>query len=157
MWHDGSAGYVFLNGEQYINIGPVQNKWIGMKGIIKDIPGGVRMETFVDTTGGTDPTKQNWKIMAKLDDTGNLPGMPDVVTHCHATSPSQVMSWGGPSATFRIDSNIVDVKWASIREIVPNAIAVAGRAQLYKDPYYYSYQQRQKADNPLINIGNMRR
>lgn len=117
MWHDGSQGYVFLPGQKFLSIGPVQNKWIGTKAIIKDIPGGVRIDTYIDTTGGTDPSKQNWRLMARLDDKGNLPGKPEVVKNCKATSASQILSWGGPSATFRIDSNVVDVKWASVREI----------------------------------------
>lgn len=116
-WHDGSQGYVFLPGQKFLSIGPVQNKWIGTKAIIKDIPGGVRIDTYVDTTGGMDPSKQNWRLMARLDDKGNLPGKPEVVKNCKATSASQILSWGGPSATFRIDSNVVDVKWASVREI----------------------------------------
>jgi hypothetical protein len=52
-----------------------------------------------------------------LEDKGNLPGKPLIVKSCKATSPNQIISWSGPMATFRIDLNIVDVKWASVREI----------------------------------------
>lgn len=120
-YHEGSTGYVFLPGTKKFSIGSVQNKWIGQKAIIKDLPGGkgVRMETWCDTQGGMNPSAQNWKLMATLDDTGNLPPKPLIVKSCKATSPNQIISWSGPMATFRIDLNVVDVKWASIREIKP--------------------------------------
>lgn len=43
-----------------------------------------------------------------------------VVDNCGASSASEIITWGGPTATFRIDQvDDIDFKWLSIREISP--------------------------------------
>jgi len=119
------------------------NKWIGAKLIIYDTT-----ETTGDKIGGNDiykvrgeiwvdlnadkvvedlKQKPNWQLLNVMVDDGH--GDPDVwgpkkggdemKEKCHATTETQVFSWGGPNISFRIDCADVEIKYANVREIIP--------------------------------------
>src|SRR5262245_33461906 len=102
-------------------IGPIKGKWVGFKFIIYNIvlPGGkigVKMENWVDPN-----SDQHWQKIYEYTDTG---GWGREGAECGGR-PDQVISWGGPIATYRWDSaNDVDFKFLSVREI--NSLAGPG-------------------------------
>jgi hypothetical protein len=123
-------GYVFSDdnpkwGDPKFSIGSVLNKIIGMKAIVYDVklPDGkigVKLETYVDVQSQGDRTKkQDWKLINEVIDEGTLPDPKDKghIKACKAV-PHQILQWGGPSVTFRIDNCTVEVQKASVREII---------------------------------------
>jgi hypothetical protein len=102
----------------------LKGRWIGYKAVFysyrKDGKEVVKMEQWLDE--GSDNESQpgnNWKdrpVHEYLDDgnweTDNGNG------YCGGSS-KQIITWGGPSASFRSDEIKYLFKWASVREIVP--------------------------------------
>ncbi len=87
----------------------LEDKWVGLKTVIFSVSNGVKIEVYADW----DATN-NWvKIDEKLDTTGF--GQDGV---CGGID-NQVITWGGPIATFSWDNADVDFKKLSIREIDP--------------------------------------
>jgi hypothetical protein len=91
----------------------IQGKWIGFKFVMYNVEQNgkttVRMENWVDQTGDG-----NWAKVFVIDDSG---GWGRQGTSCGG-SADQVITWGGPVATFRWDSATdVDFKFLSVREI----------------------------------------
>lgn len=111
QWHTG--GYVF--GEFGNNIGPIKDKWVGLKvimyNIVQDDKTMVKLELWVDKNNNNDWTKAAEKI--DKGDWGNTGG------ECGGEA-DQIITWGGPIASFRWDgATDVDIKKFSVREIAP--------------------------------------
>ncbi len=112
QWHSG--GYVF--GEFGENIGPIKGKWVGLKvimyNIIQDDKPAVKLELWVDKKNSND-----WIKAAEKIDNG---GWGNTGTECGG-KPDQIITWGGPIASFRWDgATDVDIKKFSVREIAPH-------------------------------------
>jgi hypothetical protein len=112
QWHSG--GYVF--GEFGENIGPIKGKWVGLKvimyNIIQDDKPAVKLELWVDKKNNND-----WIKAAEKIDKG---GWGNTGTECGG-NPDQIITWGGPIASFRWDgATDVDMKKFSVREIAPH-------------------------------------
>jgi len=111
QWHTG--GYVF--GEFGKNIGPIKDKWVGLKvimyNIVQDDKTIVKLELWVDKNNNNDWTKAAEKI-----DKG---GWGNTGGECGGEA-DQIITWGGPIASFRWDgATDVDFKKFSVREIAP--------------------------------------
>ena len=111
----------------------LEGKWTGFKAIIYNIqqPNGkiaVKTEAFVDKEG----TGENWIKVFEETDGG---GWGRAGTDC-GKEPDQIVTWGGPVATFRWDNaNDVDVKDLSIREIsAGGAASSSANTQRYSNP-----------------------
>ena len=112
QWHSG--GYVF--GEFGKNIGPIEGKWVGLKvimyNIVQDDKTAVKLELWVDKKNNDE-----WIKAAEKIDKG---GWGNTGTECGG-KPDQVITWGGPIASFRWDgATDVDIKKFSVREIAPH-------------------------------------
>ncbi len=115
QWHSG--GYSFSQTKTVTE--PIKAKWIGYKFIVYNIvttQGGsnvlaAKLESWIDKNDDG-----NWiKVDEKLD----AGGWGNEGDHCGG-APDQIITWGGPVATFRWDSATdVDLKYLSVREIVP--------------------------------------
>lgn len=91
----------------------IQGKWVGFKFVMYNIQqngkNAVRMESWVDQANDG-----NWAKVFEIVDSG---GWGRQGTSCGG-SADQVITWGGPVATFRWDSATdVDFKFLSVREI----------------------------------------
>ena len=111
QWHTG--GYVF--GEFGKNIGPIKDKWVGLKvimyNIVQEDKTMVKLELWVDKNNNNDWTKAAEKI-----DKG---GWGNTGGECGGEA-DQIITWGGPIASFRWDgATDVDFKKFSVREIAP--------------------------------------
>jgi len=116
LYHDYPNGYTPTVGNtKKLDIDNLKDRWIGMKGIFynqKD--GDVKLELWVDNmasnTWGDVPAysiedKGEWEIEGK--------------NRCGGTSKEKI-TWGGPVTIFRWDNlQDVDIKLASVREIIP--------------------------------------
>ena len=112
QWHSG--GYDF--GEFGKNIGPIKGKWVGLKvimyNIVQDDKTAVKLELWVDKKNNND-----WIKAAEKIDKG---GWGNTGTECGG-KPDQIITWGGPIASFRWDgATDVDMKKFSVREIAPH-------------------------------------
>jgi hypothetical protein len=112
QWHSG--GYVFS--EHQKSMVPLNGKWVGFKTIMFNMEEAgktaVKLEMWLDK----DNNNQWVKVNERVDNGGwgNNGG------ECGG-DPDQVITWGGPIATFRWDSaSDVDIKNFSVREIQPN-------------------------------------
>lgn len=95
--------------------GSLTGKWIGFKFVMYNFQQNgkivVKLENYLDP----DNDKDFDKVYEKIDSGGwgNDGG------GCSGSS-DQIITWGGPIATFRWDTaNNVDIKWLSVREIQP--------------------------------------
>ena len=117
QWH---VSYDYSPAKQAIE--PIKGKWVGFKFIIYNTvsPNGkpaVKMENWVDRNND-----QRWEKIYEYIDAG---GWGRDAIKCGGT-PDQIISWGGPIATFRWDSTTdVDFKFLSVREIDPRTAASA--------------------------------
>jgi hypothetical protein len=112
QWHSG--GYVFS--EHQKSMGPLNGKWVGFKTIMYNIQEGgktvVKLEMWLDKDNNNQWTKVNERV-----DNG---GWGNNGGECGG-DPDQIITWGGPIATFRWDSaSDVDIKNFSVREIQPS-------------------------------------
>jgi hypothetical protein len=111
QWHTG--GYVFSD---YLKgTGSIKGKWVGFKSIMYNFDhsgkAGVKLEIWLDKEN----TNQWIKVNERLD-TG---GWGNNGRECGGT-PDQIITWGGPIASFRWDSaSDVDIRDFSVREIAP--------------------------------------
>jgi hypothetical protein len=87
--------------------------WLGFKTIMYNTDGGsVVIEMYVNPSND----RVTWIKTYAVEDKG---GWGDQGDYCNG-SPDQIITWGGPIATFRWDSATdVDFKWLSVREIQP--------------------------------------
>jgi F5/8 type C domain/Putative metal-binding motif len=110
QWH---VSYVFTDKKNAMS--PSQDKWVGFKGIMYNIQENgktaVKMEIWVDKNNDG-----NW---VKVDENIDRGGWGDAGGECKG-APDQIITWGGPIATFRWDgATDVDIKNFSVREIQP--------------------------------------
>jgi hypothetical protein len=90
-------------------------KFVGFKGVMYNFQQGgktvVKLELWVDPT-----LTNNWQKVDEFVDSG---GWGSSAGECGG-KPDQIITWGGPTATFRWDNaNNVSIKNLSVREIVP--------------------------------------
>jgi hypothetical protein len=95
--------------------GSLMGKWIGFKFVMYNFQQNgipvVKLETWLDPEND----KHFVKVYEKIDSGG----WGNDGTACGGSS-DQIITWGGPIATFRWDNaNNVDVQWLSVREIKP--------------------------------------
>ena len=112
QWHSG--GYVFS--EHQKSMGPLNGKWVGFKTIMFNMEEAgktaVKLEIWLD--------KDNNNQWVKLNERIDKGGWGNNGGECGG-DPDQIITWGGPIATFRWDSaSDVDIKNFSVREIEPN-------------------------------------
>jgi hypothetical protein len=110
QWHNkGYSSYVVSEKR----IAPLTGRWIGLKSLIYDVAGGVKLEAWVDNE-----ENNRWEKVGEYIDRGDWG---EEAAVCDPYSPpGQTISWGGPVATFRWDNATdVDVKFLSVREIQP--------------------------------------
>lgn len=110
VYHDGGAGYA---SDEYRRSGAsLRGRMTGFKVAMYSIPGGVRLEAYLDRDNTNEWTKA-WT----RDDTGAW--LIGSRSPCGG-SASEVLTWGGPTAAFRWDdATDVDVAQLSVREITP--------------------------------------
>jgi hypothetical protein len=95
--------------------GSLTGKWIGFKFVMYNFQQNgktvVKLETWLDP----DNDKDFFKVYERIDSGG----WGNDGTSCSGSS-DQIITWGGPIATFRWDNaNNVDIRWFSVREIKP--------------------------------------
>jgi hypothetical protein len=110
QWHTG--GYVF--GDYQKSMDSINGKWVGFKSIMynTDEAGktGVKLEIWLD--------KENTNHWIKVNERVDTGGWGNNGRECGGT-PDQIITWGGPIATFRWDSaSDVDIRDFSVREIL---------------------------------------
>jgi hypothetical protein len=113
QWQTG--GYVFTLYKSSI-VDSMTGKWIGLKTVIynfqEDGKTVVMMQNWADKDNNG-----NWVKIYEYVDRG---GLANQGGHCGAANPDEIITWGGPIATFRWDNfSAVDIKNLSIREIQP--------------------------------------
>jgi hypothetical protein len=113
QWQTG--GYVFTPYKSSI-VDSMTGKWIGFKTVMynfqEDGKTVVMMQNWADKDNNG-----NWVKIYEHVDRG---GLGNQGGHCGAANPDEIITWGGPIATFRWDNfNAVDIKNLSIREIQP--------------------------------------
>jgi hypothetical protein len=114
QWH---VSYVFTEWQD--GIGSIKNKWVGLKMCLYNVgSNSVKMEIWVD--------KDNNNTWEKIDENLDDGGWGDEGEECDGDA-DQIITWGGPIATFRWDS-VDDCKWKkfSVREIEPNSPSDGG-------------------------------
>jgi hypothetical protein len=111
------VSYAFTDEKEQVTY-PLEDKWVGFKFVVYNLPplkNGtvfVKMENWLNENGDG----KTWKKIDEIIDRGNWGEQGE---HCEG-KPSQIISWGGPIATFRWDNaDGVDIKYFSVREIEP--------------------------------------
>ncbi len=112
QWHSG--GYDFTSTKDVSS--SIMDRWIGFKVVMYNtVENGktvVVLENWLNDKGD----KTSWKKVASAVDDGGWGNEGD---HCSG-NPDQIITWGGPIATYRWDrASDVDFKWLSVREIKP--------------------------------------
>jgi hypothetical protein len=117
QWH---VSYVFT-GTKTPTI-PTNNigKFVGFKGVMYNFQQGgktvVKLELWVDLNPDSPTGSNKWQKVDEFIDSG---GWGSSAGECGG-NPDQIITWGGPIATFRWDNaNNVSIKNLSVREIVP--------------------------------------
>ena len=110
QWH---VSYVFTDYKSPTS--SIKGKWIGIKFVMYNfVQNGktvVNMELWLD--------KNNDGTWTKVDENTDKGGWGNQGGECNG-APDQIITWGGPIATFRWDTATdVDFKNLSVREIVP--------------------------------------
>ena len=111
QWH---VSYVFTNYET--GTSSIKGKWVGFKFVLynfQDSSGktAVKMEFWLD--------ENNKGTFVKVDENVDRGGWGNEGRECNG-APDQIVTWGGPIATFRWDTATdVDFKNLSVREIQP--------------------------------------
>lgn len=95
--------------------GDLLNVWIGMKGIFyTKANGNPKIELWLDRQ-----INNNWELILEYEDVGGWFLPPGKNNKCKGERNEKI-TWGGPGVIFKLDGlNVVDMKWASVREIVP--------------------------------------
>ena len=116
QWH---VSYVFTDHKRAMR--SIEDRWVGFKGIMYNIEQNgetaLKMENWVDMNedGNEDGP---WE---KVDENIDAGGWGDEDGECGG-EPDQIITWGGPIATFRWDgASDVDIKNFSVREIQPSS------------------------------------
>jgi hypothetical protein len=114
QWH---VSYAFTDQKRAMD--SAEDKWVGFKGIMWNfVENGethVKMEIWLDKN---EDGKQDGPWV-KVDENIDSGGWGDSGEECGG-EPDQIITWGGPIATFRWDGGSdVDIKNFSVREIQP--------------------------------------
>jgi hypothetical protein len=116
------VSYAFSNEKEQVTHS-LEDRWIGFKFVVYNLPplkNGtifVKMENWINENGDG----ITWKKIDEKIDRGHWG---EEGEHCDG-KPSQIISWGGPIATFRWDNaDGVDIKYFSVREIEPSPISM---------------------------------
>jgi hypothetical protein len=116
QWH---VSYVFTDHKRAMS--SIEDRWVGFKGIMYNIEQNgetaLKMENWVDMNedGNEDGP---WE---KVDENIDAGGWGSEGEECGG-EPDQIITWGGPIATFRWDgASDVDIKNFSVREIQPSS------------------------------------
>ncbi|MGH9950987.1 MAG: carbohydrate-binding protein [Nitrososphaeraceae archaeon] len=111
------VSYAFTDERQQVTY-PLEDRWVGFKFVVYNLPplkNGtifVRMENWINENGDG----ITWKKIDERIDRGHWGERGE---HCDG-KPAQIITWGGPIATFRWDNaDEVDIKYFSVREIEP--------------------------------------
>lgn len=131
--------FKFFNSRPTTNL---KNRWIGMKVLCYDVPkvgqtsftpetADVKVEVWYDYIGsGSEPPTptNNWTKYFEIFDRGaNTMGHTGDVTNCKAQNIYEILRWGGPLVTLRVDNvSSIQVKWLSVREIDLAAVVDTG-------------------------------
>jgi F5/8 type C domain len=112
QWH---VSYVFTDHKRAMS--SIEDRWVGFKGIMYNIEENgetaLKMEIWVDKNED-DNEDGPWE---KVDENIDAGGWGDEGEECGG-EPDQIITWGGPIATFRWDgASDVDIKNFSVREI----------------------------------------
>lgn len=106
--------------------GLLNQGWIGIKMVVRDINNGVTIEGYLNRDSPQDGDKptNNWVLVLNKTDSGNNWHTKNLESACPDSHSSQysgrLINWGGPLVVFRSDNlDDVDWKWASVREILP--------------------------------------
>ncbi len=96
-------------------VSSIEDRWVGFKYVVYNVQEDgrtvVKMENWIDNNNDG-----NWVKIYDYKDSG---GWGSDATRCGG-DPDQIITWGGPIATFRWDSaTSVDIKNLSVREIEP--------------------------------------
>ena len=110
QWH---VSYVFT--DYKTGTSSIKGKWIGFKFVLYNFQlngkTAVKMELYLD--------KNNDGNFVKVDESVDKGGWGNTGGECNG-APDQIITWGGPIATFRWDTATdVDFKNLSVREIQP--------------------------------------
>jgi hypothetical protein len=115
QWH---VSYVFTGTKS----SPANNigKFVGFKSVMYNFQQSgktvVKLETWVDLNPDSATGRNQWQKVNEFVDSG---GWGSSAGECGG-KPDQIITWGGPTATFRWDNaNNVSIKNLSVREIVP--------------------------------------
>jgi hypothetical protein len=111
QWHDGG----YFTSPTIAAVGHLDDRWVGFKYVVYNfVQNGkqvVKMQNWIDNNNNGNWVKINERI-----DSGGWGTEGD---HCGGT-PDQLITWGGPLASFRWDrATNVDIKNFSVREIQP--------------------------------------
>ena len=110
QWH---VSYVFTNYETGTT--SIKGKWVGFKFVVYNFQ--LSGKTAVKTELWLD--KNNDGNFVKVDENVDKGGWGNAGGECNG-APDQIITWGGPIATFRWDTATdVDFKNLSVREILP--------------------------------------
>ena len=122
LWYNGRAEFAkeqvhpdTISTSDKSVTGSLTGKWVGFKFVIYNFQQNgqtvVKLETWIDP--------ENDKNFVKVDERIDSGGWGNDGAACGGSS-DQIMTWGGPIATFRWDdANNVNIQWFSVREIKP--------------------------------------
>jgi len=123
LWYNGRTEFakeqvhpdVTTTAEKSVT-GSLTGKWIGFKFVMYNFQSNGKTFAKLETWLDSDNDKDFVKVYEKVDSGG----WGNDGTICGGSSSDQIITWGGPIATFRWDdANNVDIKWFSVREIKP--------------------------------------
>jgi len=120
----GSNGYVFQKGNPQFQLSPRENVWTYQKFVCYDDGNNITLEVYADKSGNDDPSKLDWQLMNSIVDSGQFGDCEnkDYVAQCNGVSQQKFL-WASPCVVFRIDNVIVQVKYASVRNIIPTKVS----------------------------------
>jgi hypothetical protein len=99
--------------------GNIMNKWVGMKGVFYNkANGNPYIELWLDRQANN-----NWELVLSYEDTGRwfvVDNNGNFVNNDCGGVRGEAITWGGPGVIFKLDRiTLVEMKWASVREILP--------------------------------------
>ena len=97
------------------NVDNLMHRWVGMKGIFYNMSNtDPKIELWLDDNNNND-----WKLVLTVQDSGGWFLREGIDNDCGGARDERI-TWGGPGVIFKLaDIRRVDMKWASVREIIP--------------------------------------
>ena len=116
QWHENG----FVSTDTKINVtSPLKGKWIGFKLVMYNLSPTLKNGTISVKLENWINENADGKTWKKIDEKTDNGGWGKDGERCGGL-PDQIITWGGPVATFRWDgANEVDIKNFSVREIQP--------------------------------------